>query len=86
MATAVTRSLSAVFITHTPCVERPSSEMPDTGVRTHTPSSDIIMISSSSATIFMTASRPFFSVIVMVNTPWPPRWCSGYSAMGVRLP
>ena len=86
MATAVTRSLSATFITRTPCVERPNSEMPDTGVRTHTPSSDMIMISSSGATIFMAANRPFFSVMVMVNTPCPPRWCSGYSEMGVRLP
>ena len=77
MATAVTRSPSPTFITQTPCVERPSSEMPDTGVRTTTPSSDMIMISSSGATIFMAAKRPFFSVMVMVNTPWPPRWWSG---------
>ena len=35
--------------------------MPDTAVRTTTPSSEMIMISSSSATIFIAASRPFFS-------------------------
>ena len=66
MATAHTLSLSATFITFTPWVERPSSEMPFTGVRTMTPSSETIMISSSGPTIFMTDSRPFLWVIVMV--------------------
>ncbi|CRH73041.1 Uncharacterised protein [Chlamydia trachomatis] len=55
-------------------------------MRTTTPSSDIIIISSSSSTILQSTSRPFFAVILIVNTPCPPRCCSGYSSTRVRLP
>ena len=74
------------FMTLTPKVERPVCEILDTPVRMTTPVSVITMISSSPLTVARPANRPFFSVILTVLIPLPPRPLVGYSDAAVRLP
>src|SRR5467141_2674211 len=84
---ATTGSSAATRMTVTPWVCRPMREMAPTGVRSTIPLALMISTSSSgSLTTRIAASLPTRSVTLSVNTPWPARWCIGYSATGVRLP
>src|SRR6267143_3478222 len=86
-AIATTWSSGASRITITPCVCRPMREMAPTWVRSTMPLALMISTSSSaSLTTRMAASLPTRSVTLSVNTPWPARWCMGYSSTGVRFP
>src|SRR2546430_4103866 len=86
-AIATTWSSAVRRITITPWVWRPIREMAPTAVRSTMPLALISSTSSSgSVTTRTAASLPTRSVILSVKTPWPPRWCIGYSARGVRLP
>src|SRR5256885_8358897 len=86
-AIATTWSSGASRITITPCVWRPICEIAPTGVRSTMPLAVITRISSSgSLTTRSPGGLPTRSVTFSVNTPWPARWCIGYSESGVRLP
>src|SRR6266852_8124582 len=86
-AIATTWSSGASRMTITPCVCRPIREIAPTWVRRTIPLALMISTSSSgSLTTRIAASLPTRSVTLRVNTPWPARWCMGYSSTGVRLP
>ena len=73
-------------MTLTPCVFRPITRIPSTGTRMITPWRVIIMSSSSGMTSLRATMQPVLSVTLKVMIPFPPRFCTRYSASSERLP
>ena len=88
MTGAMPRSLSpgSRFTSFTPCVLRPHSRMPCTGMRTIWPPAVMSMISSVSFTVSAPTTPPVLSPVFMVMMPLPPRDWTRYSPKSVRLP
>ena len=76
-ATALTRSPSLMFITLTPWVARPICEIPPALVRWTMPFWEMNSSSWCSRTISAPARPPFFSVSLIVSTPFVPRPLTG---------
>ena len=85
-ATSMSWSPASRLMRRTPCVLRPISEMPFTGVRITMPPRVMSITSSSSTTSSAATTLPFRSVVWIEMIPFPPRPVTRYSLIGVRLP
>src|SRR3989344_3279111 len=85
-AAATIWSPGASFITLTPWVFLPMTEMPFAGVLIMMPFLLMNMRSSSSVTDFMATTLPLRSLQIMFLTPRPPLFVSRYIETAVRLP
>ena len=72
-ATVETNCSSDNLINRTPCAARPFCEISCTSIRIITPEFVTTIKSSSPVTVVIHTMLPFFSVIVAVLIPLPPR-------------
>src|SRR5450432_1467945 len=85
-ATSHTMSPSSRFTSLTPCVFRPLTRIPFTGIRITIPCFVMSISSSSGRTSFSATTSPVFSVRLSVRIPLPPRFWTRYSSMGEHFP
>ena len=85
-ATETTPSSASTSISRTPCVARPMARTSLVGMRMIMPCWVMSSSSSPSCTQATPTTCPLRSLVEMLMMPTPPRDCTRYSSISVRLP